>query len=327
MQKIVFASDLLPAELDDRARMAAWHESCAPVNSFDVSYLEGTRFFARSEFIHSDAVKVLQFNGTIARLHRACRHVVADRDDDFSLSFNIGRYAWALRQRDREAVLAPGTAILNSHGDTCDYRAATMGAFVGVAVPRESLASLVANVEELVNRPLDSGTTPMRHLRRYLQLVLGPDGVGSDAALDASIGRTLLDLVALALGADREAAELAQMRGLRAARLRVVLAEIKASFTDPACSAQRVGLKLGLSARTIQDLLQESGTSFTDRVLELRLQRARRLLTSADGDHLMIIEIASRCGFSEVSYFNRRFRARFGASPTQLRGRRTDAAD
>jgi AraC-like DNA-binding protein len=30
-------------------------------------------------------------------------------------------------------------------------------------------------------------------------------------------------------------------------------------------------------------------------------------------------EIAYACGFNEVSYFNRRFRRRFGVSPTQYR--------
>jgi AraC-like DNA-binding protein len=33
-----------------------------------------------------------------------------------------------------------------------------------------------------------------------------------------------------------------------------------------------------------------------------------------------VSDIAYACGFSEVSYFNRCFRRRFGASPTQMRG-------
>jgi AraC-like DNA-binding protein len=37
-------------------------------------------------------------------------------------------------------------------------------------------------------------------------------------------------------------------------------------------------------------------------------------------DKLRVSEIAYTCGFNEVSYFNRRFRARFGASPTEYRG-------
>jgi AraC-like DNA-binding protein len=35
---------------------------------------------------------------------------------------------------------------------------------------------------------------------------------------------------------------------------------------------------------------------------------------------MRVSDIAYACGFNEVSYFNRCFRRRFGASPTQMRG-------
>jgi transcriptional regulator GlxA family with amidase domain len=50
---------------------------------------------------------------------------------------------------------------------------------------------------------------------------------------------------------------------------------------------------------------------------ELRLQKARGLLADPRHDLLKVSDIALACGFNEVSYFNRRF----GASPTQHRGR------
>jgi transcriptional regulator GlxA family with amidase domain len=55
-------------------------------------------------------------------------------------------------------------------------------------------------------------------------------------------------------------------------------------------------------------------------VLELRLQKARAMLAGANHHRTRICEIALACGFNEVSYFNRCFRRRFGASPTQYRG-------
>ena len=79
--------------------------------------------------------------------------------------------------------------------------------------------------------------------------------------------------------------------------------------------------RLGISARYIHDLLHETGITLSERVLELRLQKARALLSDARNDRLKVSDIALACGFNEVSYFNRRFRARFGASPTQYRGR------
>ena len=92
-------------------------------------------------------------------------------------------------------------------------------------------------------------------------------------------------------------------------------------FPDPAFSPQSLARKVGVTTRYIQDLLHETGASFTDRVVELRLQRARTMLADPGHDRLKVGEIAAACGFNEIPHFNRCFRRRFGATPTQVRGR------
>ncbi len=183
-----------------------------------------------------------------------------------------------------------------------------------------SCREFVANVEDLAGTVFDPSFPALRHLRRYLDIILEPDGIGDDPALVEHIGATLLDLIALALGAARDSAQIAGLRGLRAARLQEILAEVNANFADPGFTVQRVAFKLGLSPRYVQDLLQQSGWSFTERVLELKLQKARTMLGDRRADRMKVIEIAYACGFDAISYFNHRFRGRFGASPTQFRG-------
>jgi AraC-like DNA-binding protein len=99
-----------------------------------------------------------------------------------------------------------------------------------------------------------------------------------------------------------------------------IVAAINTSFSDPACSPRTLSDRLRLSPRYINELLQETGTSFAERVLELRLQKARSMLSDPRHDRLKVSEIAYQCGFNEVSYFNRCFRRRFGLSPTTVRG-------
>jgi transcriptional regulator GlxA family with amidase domain len=53
--------------------------------------------------------------------------------------------------------------------------------------------------------------------------------------------------------------------------------------------------------------------------LELRLQAARKMLADPRSDRLKVIDIAYASGFNEVSYFNRRFRQRFGEKPSDAR--------
>ena len=127
------------------------------------------------------------------------------------------------------------------------------------------------------------------------------------------------DLIVLALGARGEVAEVAAERGLRAARQRELIAVIEKRFAEPSLSITTIADTLHLSRRYASDLLLEGGATFSERVLELRLQKARAMLSDVRYDDTKVSDIAFACGFNEVTYFNRRFRAHFGCSPTQYR--------
>lgn len=109
------------------------------------------------------------------------------------------------------------------------------------------------------------------------------------------------------------------MRRSRRARLEQILAGISTHFADPALSVGALADRLGLSVRYVQKLFGESGPTFTARVRELRLNKARVLLSDPANTDMPVSEIALACGFNEVSYFNRCFRRRFGTTPTQFR--------
>ena len=75
---------------------------------------------------------------------------------------------------------------------------------------------------------------------------------------------------------------------------------------------------MGISQRYLQRLLQETGKSFTERVNELRLERAFALL-AADGDR-RVSDIAFEVGFSDLAHFYRLFKSRFGDTPKGVLG-------
>ena len=120
-------------------------------------------------------------------------------------------------------------------------------------------------------------------------------------------------------GSGLGAANASEAGGLRGARIASVLAQINQSFADQQFSTRVVAENLGLSVRDVQDLLQGSGFSLPDRIMALRLEKARGLLTSDRQCRLKISDVAASCGFNELSYFHRSFRRRFGASPAKFR--------
>src|SRR5262249_48449685 len=120
-------------------------------------------------------------------------------------------------------------------------------------------------------------------------------------------------------GAERDSADLARKRGLRAARLESVLQAIAKGYADPAFSIATIARALGLSERYIQELLHATGIGFAERVLELRLQRSVGLLARAEVARQKVSDVAFACGFNDVSYFHRCFRRRFGVTPAGAR--------
>jgi AraC-like DNA-binding protein len=319
--KIVFASDELPAELTDRERFSLWHDIyAARYGECDMSAQPNLPFFARIELALFGDVGVTRLDVTVDRHTRTARQVADDAREDAFVGFNLGTSVSQLLQRDHEVVTKAGQAMVFTSAEPYETRHDGVVTVVGVSLPRRSLLELLPHVDDRLPLALDTQNACAGLLARYLEFLLGPQALAGDAAVVSHISRTLLDLVALSLGAAGDTAELATMRGLRAARTREILSEIKRGFAVPTFSPGDIARKLGVSTRYVQDLLQETGTSFSERVIELRLQKARGMLTDRRHDRLKVSDIALACGFNGIAYFNQCFRRRFGASPKAYRG-------
>jgi AraC-like DNA-binding protein len=82
----------------------------------------------------------------------------------------------------------------------------------------------------------------------------------------------------------------------------------------------------GLSASHFSHLMKErAGATFTELLLRIRLDNARRLLVRHGAG---VAEIAATCGFSDQSYFTRVFKKKFNETPNDYRHRiRTRTSD
>ena len=58
-------------------------------------------------------------------------------------------------------------------------------------------------------------------------------------------------------------------------------------------------------------------TSFTKYLNDYRLIQAKKLLSESD---LSVLEVAEKCGFNNISYFNRLFKKKYSLTPRELRG-------
>lgn len=97
-----------------------------------------------------------------------------------------------------------------------------------------------------------------------------------------------------------------------------MLDRIAARGCDPGFTVETVASELGVSSRTIQLLLEETGSTFSEHVTEHRLRRAWKLLADR-GSAVAIAEVAYGTGFNDLSCFYRAFRRRFGETPAAVR--------
>ena len=95
--------------------------------------------------------------------------------------------------------------------------------------------------------------------------------------------------------------------------------DIHKSCDRPDLSVHAVAARHGVSARYVQRIFEEGGTTFTRYITEQRLAATYRALRCHAPARVPISTIAYDCGFADVSHFNRVFRQRFGCTPTDVR--------
>jgi AraC-like DNA-binding protein len=259
-------------------------------------------------------LRMLSWKGSAMRLKRLQAHIV-DGDDSIGIIVCSPSKS-QVSQRGHEVELRAGDAVAVLHSEPAIVTYVE-GLQFGLVVPRDVLAPRVTNIESLIMRPISRRTEALQLLKTYLKLALKKGAVAAPKLRDVVVTH-IHDLAALAIG---ECAPLGEScaSAVVAARHSAALDHIAAHFQDPGLSLERVAHRQGISPRYLQRLMESSGTSFTGRVNELRLQRAFALLIEPHDRTRRISDIALEVGFSDVSYFNRLFRARFGNSPRGVR--------
>jgi AraC-like DNA-binding protein len=257
--------------------------------------------------------------GGTVRTERTRRHL-ADGIVDLRLSVNLGRsLIWF--GRGREVIQHPGDAVLTSCAEpatNCPIVPLKRGPFFSLLLPRGALAPLVTNLDDEVLRLIPRSTGALKLLANYVGMLKDDEALAT-SPLRRLVVAQIYDLVALTIGATRDAAEIAEGRGVRAARLSAVKADIAERLARDDLTIAAVASRQRISESYVRKLFESEGSSFSEWVLGERLIRAHRMLTDHRFAGRSITSVAFDAGFGDVSYFNRSFRRRFGATPSEIR--------
>jgi AraC-like DNA-binding protein len=262
--------------------------------------------------------------GLLSGTVRGVRHMHAHRDsgdgdDDFSFHLNVSGLSTVVSRRG-ETTLRDGDAMLLSYSAGRTISRPALVDHRVIRLPRALLSPLVHDIDDAVLRPIPRGTGMLNLLRGYADALFDDPAVAAPRVRQLVVAQ-LCDLVAVTIGATRDAAAVAEGRGIRAARLRAIKTDIEAHLARGNLSPAAVARRQKISDSYIRKLFEDEQTSFSEFVLRRRLVRVHRLLMDPRRASQSIASLAFEVGFGDLSYFNRAFKRFYGATPSEIRGR------
>lgn len=255
------------------------------------------------------------------RVHRKQQHI-QDGNDDFSLLLNpSGQTAWsaAIEQRS-EFRCSPGVGY-QSFADrpgTLTF-SSSQSQILNINISRALFEPLIKTIENNPKPIIDQ--TMLNLLTRSAMDLLQETHTTSFNPLEQT--NQLIDLASLAVGAHRDYEVHARKNGLKKVRMKAVKADINVHFYRGDLSLDWLAKRHGISSSYIRAMFEQEGTSFTDHLLNLRLEKAYISLCNPKNTALTITDIAYNTGFNNPSWFYRAFKQRYGLAPGEIRELKT----
>jgi len=301
------------------SRLLAWQNFVGDVlKQCDMAYAaESGEFWARMKFGRYGNINISKISGARRTGTRSAERA-KDTHDGVSLSIACSGH-YSLRQARYENLLDTGGAHFFHNCLPGVFEAGDGGEYWLISLPAAAIAAPLGDTSSLVGARIPAHKPELMLLSAYLNALHQTPGL-DDAKTRAVIGNQVTDLVVAAVGRIDENAQACAARGARAARYKLVREEIKRRYAEPMLNGERLARALGVSKRYIQQLFEENGRTLSGEIMNERLHAARSSLANPELDGVKIADIAYRCGFSDLSYFNRVFRQKFGETPKAARG-------
>jgi AraC-like DNA-binding protein len=306
--------------LPPRLRLAAYRDMLnMSVGNFEVDAVDEL-FEFRADSLALPGLGIAHIASSALRVERALK-AAPDADRDLVLAV-VHDGAASTMQRGREVSVSSSGAFLSSSHEPLVMRR-TAARLTNYSLRRSDLAPAVANLDGVLLTAMPVDSEAMRLLTGYSALAFRTTPVSIECARLAV--SHMHDLIALAIGATRDAAEIAKTRGLRAARhvdlyaraRRLIALRCEESDLAPGEIAHRLGVSLGL----LQKVFAERGETILTHLWNERVSRAARLLSAPEAADHSITHIAFACGFTDSGHFGRVFAAHMGMAPSRWRVR------
>ena len=246
---------------------------------------------------------------------RRRHHLVAETGEQYLVTLPAGAPV-SFAQCGQDVCCLPGGFIIERSHEPYEFSYAEPNDLFVLKVPGSLLGERLRRPDRFCALEFDATTGVGAFFADMLRLV--PKRLdAADAAMLDTVGRQLVDLLALAIGGDPRglASHAPTVREAHNARIE---AHIRQHLGDPDLSPERIARACGISTRYLHDLFRDAGRTVCGFVRETRLRAAEAALRQP-ANRRSIAEIAYTCGFSDQAQFARQFKSLFGLTPREVR--------
>src|SRR5258708_10481559 len=180
--------------------------------------------------------------------------------DDLALIVSL-THGTIVCQRGRDVVLGVGEAILVTAAEDARVTLLSPGQRFSLRLPFAAMAPLIGNLDAALTRRIPADTEALQLLMSYRSILHEAHALATPE-IPSLVVTHVRDLAAIAIGATPDAAARAQGRGVGAARLHAIKANIIESLNGDNLSLAAIAACQRVTPRYVQMLFEAEDTTF-----------------------------------------------------------------
>lgn len=310
--ELLFSTD----DVHPRDRLTYWREiACRTFVELDFVTEAGPKFSANIRSASIGTIDLSLIETDAGKVLRTSEDIRRSSADEVLVSLQL-RGKTIIQQGDRHVALTPGKMALYDTQKSYSIDVGRDSHQMVLKLPRSVVTRRMGAIAPYTARDICKANPVGGLAKNFIRML--PEYTNSiDDIAKQKIADQALDLLALACARMRRQTEVRSTHS--SASLALLKSVIDANFTDPTFGPAMAAAASGMSVRNANYLLSSEDTSLEKYIISRRLDLSKTALQDGFQLHRSIQQIAFASGFSSSSHFSRKFKERFGITPTQCR--------
>lgn len=301
-------------------QLAQWQE--ALVTAFGPFELEPSALQPFRGFLKTQRIGGWQFNDLHYRGHRLVRtqQNVAKLEDEF-YTFGLPLSGPLLVDlKGKKHQVGPGCVYLMRQSSP--YQATPLSKegyrSLSISIPALALEAKMDSLPNFYQLPLDNKSPQASLLADFISNLFSGLNLWQEQQV-AQLGDQLIDLITLFMLSSQSDIGVKATSQIGAVHLERAKRYIQRHCMLPDLQVNQIAEACDISSSYLYRLFQMAEISLADYIQTQRVLYSQSLLQDKNYDHHSLADIARMSGFSQASYFSRRFKQQVGVSPSAFR--------